>query len=181
MSRIATVTTKTANAEQAALFDAIHGQLGFVPNFLRVFASSPAALKAFLGLFAIAGSGSLDKQTRERIALAVAQQNGCAYCLAAHTALGGMAGLGEAEMASNRAGSSNDPKAAAAVRFACSVLAYKGEISPAQLLAVRNAGYSESDIVEIITHVGLNFLTNILNNASDVEIDFPKVELNLAA
>ena len=42
-----------------------------------------AALKAFLGLHGIAGEGSLDPQTRERIALALAQQNSCEYCLSA--------------------------------------------------------------------------------------------------
>lgn len=181
MSRITTVTNNLATAEQAALFKAIQAQLGFVPNFLRVFANSPVALKAFLGVFAIAGSGSLDKQTRERIALAVAQQNACEYCLSAHTALGGMAGLSEAEMAANRAGSSSDAKAAAAVKFAGSLLESKGQVSSAELLAVRHAGYGDAEIVEIVTHVGLNFLTNVLNSASQVEIDFPKVGVKLAA
>jgi uncharacterized peroxidase-related enzyme len=181
MSRLTTVTNDIANAEQLALFDAINGKLGFVPNFLRVFANSPAALTAFLGLFGVSNSGTLEKQTRERIALAVAQQNACEYCLSAHAALGANAGLSGAEIDANRAGTSPDAKAAVAVKFARSVLESKGEVSTTELLEVRNAGYSDSDIVEIITHVGLNFLTNILNNASRVDIDFPKVGLKLAA
>lgn len=181
MSRITTISTEHANAEQRSLFDAIESQLGFVPNFLRVFANSPAALQAFLGLFAISGKGSLDKPTRERVALAVAQQNGCAYCLSAHTALGARAGLDGAEMAANRAGASLDAKAAAAVKFARAIGERKGEVSAADLAQVRAAGYSDGDIVEIITHVGLNYLTNILNNASQVAIDFPVVDLKLAA
>ena len=75
MSRIQTVTYENANTEQKALFDAIQGKLGMVPNFLKIFANSPAALRAFLGIHSIAGEGSLDAQTRERIELAVAQQN----------------------------------------------------------------------------------------------------------
>lgn len=181
MSRITTVTTDIATAEQQGLFDAIQGQLGFVPNFLRVFANSPSALKGFLGLFGVASSGSLDPKTRERIALAVAQQNSCGYCLSAHTALGRNAGLTGAEIDANRAGNSEDAKAAVGVKFALAILAEKGEVSSAAIAEVRNAGYSDSDIVEIITHVGLNFLTNILNNASHVAIDFPVVELKLAA
>ena len=74
MARINIVSAESANPEQKALFNAIQGQLGMVPNFLKVFANSPAALKAFLGLHGIAGEGSLDPQTRERIALALAQQ-----------------------------------------------------------------------------------------------------------
>ena len=181
MSRINVVTTDTANAEQHALLDAIQSQLGMVPNFLKVFANSPAALRAFLGLHGIAGEGSLDAATRERIALALAEQNACEYCLSAHTAIGRKAGLNGDEIDANRAGTSQDAKAAVAVKFARSLVANKGEVATAELLEMRNAGYSESDIVEVITHVGMNFLTNILGKASRVEIDFPKVELKLAA
>jgi uncharacterized peroxidase-related enzyme len=181
MSRINVITADTANAEQQALLDAIQSQLGMVPNFLKVFANSPAALRAFLGLHGIAGEGSLDAATRERIALALAEQNGCQYCVSAHTAIGRKAGLNGDEIDANRAGTSQDAKAAVAVKFARSLVASKGEVATAELLEMRNAGYSESDIVEVITHVGMNFLTNILGKASRVEIDFPKVELKLAA
>ncbi len=181
MSRINIIERETANAEQAELLDAIQGQLGMVPNFLKVFANSPAALRAFLGLHSIAGDGSLDAQTRERIALAVAQQNGCQYCVSAHTAIGSKAGLNRSEIEANRAGTSQDAKAAAAVKFARALVEHSGEVTTAELLEVRNAGYSESDIVEIITHVGMNVLTNIVGKASRVDIDFPKVNLRLAS
>jgi uncharacterized peroxidase-related enzyme len=181
MARINVVTHETANSEQKALFDAIHAQLGIVPNFLKVFANSPEALKAFLGLHGIANGGSLDLQTRERIALALAQQNGCQYCVSAHTAIGRNAGLNGAEMEANRAGTSHDAKAAAAVRFARALVEHKGDVTTAELEEVRSAGYGDAEIVEIITHVGMNILTNILGKASRVDIDFPKVELNLAA
>jgi uncharacterized peroxidase-related enzyme len=179
MSRIPVVTQP--NAEQQALLDAIQAQLGMVPNFLKVFAHSPVALKAFLGLFGIATAGALAPQTRERIALALAQQNACEYCLSAHTALGQQAGLGAAEMAVNRAGASQDAKAAAAVRFARALVEHMGEVTTAELQEVRAAGYGEAEIVEIITHVGMNLLTNILGKASRLEIDFPRIALQPAA
>jgi uncharacterized peroxidase-related enzyme len=181
MARINIVTAELANPEQKALYDAIHAQLGMVPNFLKVFANSPAALKAFLGLHSIAGAGSLDPQTRERIALALAQQNSCEYCLSAHTAIGRKAGLDGAEIAANRSGTSRDEKAAVAVQFARSLVANMGEVTTDELLQMRNAGYSESDIVEVITHVGMNILTNLLGKAGRVDIDFPKVALKAAA
>lgn len=181
MARINVVTNETANTEQKALFDAIHSQLGIVPNFLKVFANSPEALKAFLGLHGIANGGSLDLQTRERIALALAQQNACQYCVSAHTAIGRNAGLTGAEMEANRAGTSQDVKAAAAVKFARALVEHKGDVTTAELDDVRSAGYGDAEIVEIITHVGMNILTNILGKASRVDIDFPKVDLNLAA
>ncbi|MEH6470911.1 MAG: peroxidase-related enzyme [Halopseudomonas sp.] len=181
MSRINQIERDSANHEQRELFDAIQGQLGMVPNFLKVFANSPTALRAFLGLHGIAAEGSLDPQTRERIALAVAQKNECQYCVSAHTAIGRKAGLNAAEIEANRAGTSQDAKASAAVKFAGELVEHNGAVTTAELLAVRNAGHSESDIVEIITHVGMNILTNILAKASRVEIDFPKVELQQAS
>jgi uncharacterized peroxidase-related enzyme len=181
MTRITTIESATANEEQKALLDAIQGQLGMVPNFLKVFANSPVALRAFLGLHGIANGGTLDAPTRERIALALAQQNGCEYCVSAHTAIGRKAGLSGDEMTAARNGGSEDTQAAVAVKFAQSLMEKKGDISAVELAEIRGAGYSESDIVEIITHVGMNFLTNILGKASRVEIDFPKVELKIAA
>lgn len=177
MSRINVIEQHTANAEQKALLDAIQGQLGMVPNFLKVFANSPVALQAFLGLHGVANAGSLTPQTRERIALALAQQNSCEYCVSAHTAIGRKAGLTGDEIAAARAGTSEDAKAAIAVKLARSLVEHKGDITTAELIEAREAGYTDADIVEIITHVGMNLLTNILGKASRVDIDFPKVSL----
>ena len=177
MSRINLVTAATANEEQQALLIAIQSKLGMVPNFLKVFANSPAALRAFLGLHGIANEGSLDSQTRERIALTVAQKNSCEYCVSAHTAIGRGTGLSNEEMTAARAGSSADAKAAVAVRFARSLVEHQGEITAAELREMRDAGFSESDIVEVITHVGMNILTNMIGKASRLEIDFLKVSL----
>ena len=181
MSRITVIDNDNANPEQKILLDAIQSQLGMVPNFLKVFANSPAALRAFLGLHGIASEGSLEAPTRERIALALAEQNACQYCVSAHSAMGRKAGLNGAEIEANRSGTSQDSKAAVAVKFAAALSEHKGQVTTAELLEVRNAGYSESDIVEIITHVGLNILSNIIGKASQVEIDFPKVELKFAS
>jgi len=181
MTRINVVTQETADADQKALLGAIQEKLGMVPNFLGILAHSPDALKAFLGLHGIAESGSLDPQTRERIALAVAQGNSCEYCVSAHTAIGRKAGLSGAEMEANRAGHSEDAKAAGAVAFAQALNTHLGEVTGAEFDAVRDAGHDDAEIVEIITHVGMNILTNLIGKASRVDIDFPKVALQLEA
>lgn len=177
MSRIPTIEPHAANVEQAALFNAIEAKLGGVPNFLKVLANSPSALKAFLGLYLIAEEGDLDPQTRERIALSVAEFNACEYCVSAHTAIGRKAGLTHAEIVSNRSGSSQDAKAAVAVSLARSLVKNMGELPTQELIYAREAGYSNAELVEIITHVGLNIITNLIGKASRVEIDFPKVAL----
>jgi len=181
MSRINLVTAEQANEQQQVLYTAIEQQLGIVPNFLKVFANSPAALQAFLGLHSIASEGELDAKTKERIALGLAEQNACQYCVSAHTAIGRKAGLSGDEMMANRAGSSQDAKAAVAVKFSRSLAENSGEVTTAELLEIRNVGYSDAEIVEIITHVGMNILTNILGKASHVEIDFPKIDLKKAS
>lgn len=181
MSRIPAIAPEAVGDEQRPFLEAFEAQLGMTPNFLRVFAQSPAALRAFTGLFSIAGEGTLDPQTRERIALALAQQNACEYCLSAHTALAQGAGLSEVEIERNRDGDSHDPRAAAAVRFARALVDSIGDVSDAELQDVRQAGYTDAEIVEIITHVGLNLLTNILGRASRIDIDFPRASLERGA
>lgn len=177
MTRINIVTPQTADAEQKALLDAIQNKLGMVPNFLGILAQSTDALSAFLGLHGIAESGQLDPQTRERIALVVAQDNSCEYCVSAHTAIGSKAGLTPSEIKANRAGTSEDARAAAAIAFARALNTHVGEITQAEFDAVRAAGYSDAEIVEIIVHVGMNMLTNLIGKSTRVEIDFPKVSL----
>lgn len=181
MARVAVVDPQTAAGETKQLLDAVQSGLGMVPNFIRVLANSPDALKAFLGIHGIAGAGLLDPMTRERIALAVAEQNTCQYCVSAHTAIGRKVGLDNQEMHANRMGRSSDAKAEAALTFAGALVDHMGAVSKAEFEAVRSAGHSDGEIVEIITHVAMNIFTNLLGKATQVEIDFPAVELNKAA
>ena len=181
MSRVAVIDPRSATGEARQLLDAVQASLGMVPNFIRVLANSPAALGAFLGLHGIAGAGELDPKTRERLALAVAEQNACQYCVSAHTAIGRKAGLDNQEMLANRAGKSADAKAEAALTFARALVEHTGQVSKAEFDAVRAAGHSDAEIIEIITHVAMNLFTNLLGKATQVEIDFPKIDLARAA
>jgi len=128
------------------------------------------------------GKGALPAATRERIALVVAEVNGCSYCLSAHTYLGKhVAKLDDAEMTANRSGASNDPVADAAVHFAAKLTQERGRVSEADLAAVRLAGYTDAQLIEIVQHVALNTWTNYLNVAFATDIDFPVVEVRKAA
>lgn len=177
MSRIEPVNHQGAEGETKELLDAIQHKLGVVPNFLRIFAHSPKALAAFLGLFENIGKGVLDQKTGERIALAVAEKNGCQYCVSAHTAIARGAGLDDDEIENARHGNSIDPKAHAAVQFATALNEKRGDISTVEFAQAKAAGLSDAEIVEIITHVGLNFMTNVLGKSTQVKIDFPQVRL----
>lgn len=181
MARVAVIDPKAATGEAKQLLAAVESGLGMVPNFIRVLANSPAALGAFLGLHCIAGNGVLDAKTRERIALAIAEQNACEYCVSAHTAIGRKVGLDNDEMLANRLGRSADAKAEAALAFARALVEHMGGVSEADLDAVRRAGHSDAEIVEIITHVAMNIFTNLIGRATAVEIDFPRMALAKAA
>ena len=177
MSRIPTPATVEAAPEAARpLLKGVKAQLGSVPNLFRVLANSPAALGGYLGLHGALAKGALDARMRERIALAVAAVNGCGYCLAAHTFIGtNLAKLDAAEIAANRAGRSNDPKADAAMRFAVAVTQARGHVGDGVLAAVRAAGWTDAEILEITVHVALNTLTNYVNEVAGTEVDFPAI------
>lgn len=177
MARLNIVDPQSAPAETRQVLDAVQKSLGATPNFIRVFANSPAALKGFLGLYGELGNAAIPIQTRERIALAIAEDNACQYCASAHTAIARKHGLSKEEIDAARHGRSADAKAEAAVTFAKSVMENRGEVTNAELAAVRAAGYGDAEIVEIITDVALNFLTNALGKAGQIDIDFPKVDL----
>ena len=177
MSRISIpATIEAAPATARPLLERVKKQLGSVPNLFRLVSNSPAALEGYLGLSGALSKGLLPVQTRERIALAVAQINGCNYCLSAHTYLGrNLAKLDDAEIAANRSGGSNDTKAAAAVRFAVQVAQARGHVSAEHLVAIRAAGYDDAQVIEIVLHVALNTWTNYVNEVAQTEIDFPVV------
>ena len=176
MSRIPIPAMEQAPSAAQPLLASAKKQLGTVPNLLRILANSPAALEAYLGFSGALAKGALDAATRERVALAVAEVNGCEYCLSAHTYLARkVAKLDDAEITANRSGASNDMKADAAIRFAAKLARERGQVSEADFAAVKHAGYSDAELVEIIVHVGLNLFTNTVNIALKTDIDFPRV------
>lgn len=183
MSRIPTpASIEAAPAASQLLLAAVKQQLGSVPNLFRLVANSPAALEGYLGMNGALGKGALPAATGERIALAVAEINGCDYCLSAHTYLGkNLAKLDDAEITANRNGASNDPKADAAVRFAAKVTRQRGRVSEDDVRAVKLAGYDDAQIIEIVQHVALNTWTNYINEVAKTEIDFPVVTHRAAA
>jgi uncharacterized peroxidase-related enzyme len=178
MSRIPTpATIEDAPAASRPLLEGVKKQLGSVPNMFRLISNSPAALEGYLGLSGALNKGALPAQTRERIALAIAEINGCTYCLSAHTYLGkNLAKLDDAEIAANRSGASNDPKADAAVRFAVKVVNARGHVTGDDLTAVKSAGYDDAQVIEIVLHVALNTWTNYFNEVAKTDVDFPLVQ-----
>jgi uncharacterized peroxidase-related enzyme len=174
MSRLATPAVADAPAASQPLLEGVKKQLGVVPNLFRVISNSPAALQGHLDLHGALSKGKLSAATRERIAIAVAELDGCDYCLSAHTYIGkNLLKLDDAELAANREGTSHDAKADAVVRFATAVVRKRGRVSDDDIRAVKLAGYDDAAVVEIVQNVALNIWTNYLNEVAQTEIDFP--------
>ncbi|KAA0695441.1 carboxymuconolactone decarboxylase family protein [Neorhizobium sp. P12A] len=182
MSRIPIPATIEAAPEASRVtLEAIRKQIGALPNVFRMMSTSPAVLEAYTGLTGPLGKGKLDKKIRERIALAIAQKNGCGYCLAAHTYTGThVTKLTVEEIAAARRGGSSEPRADAAVKFAVSVAESRGSVSDEEVKSMKIAGFDDGELLEIVANVAANTFTNYMNEVFKTDIDFPEVERDAA-
>jgi len=176
MSRISIPSVETSAAAAQPLLAAVKAQLGVVPNLMKLVGHSPAALEGYLSLNGALAKGVLGAPLREQVALAVAERNGCDYCLSAHSYIGQHAArLSAAEIVAARQGESADAAAQAALNFVRRVLDTRGHVADADLAALRAAGYGDAAAIELVAHVALNVLTNYVNSVAQTDIDFPRV------
>jgi uncharacterized peroxidase-related enzyme len=171
MTRITIPTKETAPVQSKPILENYEKNLGMIPNFFSLISLSPDTLKAVADMHATLGK-SLGHKTRERIHIATAEVNGCDYCVSTHTWVGGkFTGLTKEDMDLNREGHSTDPKADAAVQFAYKVAKSRGHIEPADLDAVRDAGYTDAQIIDIVAELAFSFVTNLFNITFNTDID----------
>jgi uncharacterized peroxidase-related enzyme len=140
-----------------------------LPEFLRVLAKSPMALKAYVEADATLAAGGLSPQDRNRIALAVAEINGSGYVSTVQALTTGSAGLAERDVDLARSATAADPRAGGLLRFVQTLVLQRGEIADADFQALRQAGFAEGEIVEIVANVALNVFTNYLNLVAGTE------------
>ncbi|MGY2337784.1 carboxymuconolactone decarboxylase family protein [Pseudomonas sp. SDO5532_S415] len=173
MSRIEIPSRENTPPETHETLDAIGKRLGFFPNLYRLTAISPKTLAALVALQTPLMK-ALDLKTRERIALIVSEVNGCSYCVAAHTFVGlNLAKDSPDEIALARKGQSSNPKTQAILQFAERVAEMRGHVSEDEITCVREAGFSDAEIIEVIGLVIQFSFTNYINNVFDTDIDFP--------
>lgn len=180
VARVPLVDRTAATGSVRTVLDQIHGAFGATPNMFRAVANSPAALQSMWAAFGALGGGVIGAALGEQIAVAVANRNACDYCLAAHTALGRKAGVSGDDLAAAQSGESADPRTAAVLRFALKLVNERGQVDATDVQALRDQGWSDEHIVEIVGHVALNLFTNYVNVALAVPVDFPGVKLRPA-
>lgn len=174
MTRLHPVDIEATTGRTRELLIAVQEELGMVPNLIRTMACSPAVLDGYLGLSRALAAGQLLGTLREQVALTVAELNGCAYCLAVHSALGRLAGLSEEAIRDGRRGVSPDRAVEAALRFARRVITQRGQVDDLDIARLRHAGYSDGEIAEIVGHVALSVFTNYFNQVAGTRLDFPR-------
>lgn len=182
MSRLSIPTVEQSLQAAKPLLAAVEKQLGVVPNLMKLVGQSPAALEGYLSLSGALAKGKLSAQLRERIALTIAEFNGCDYCLSAHSYLAAnVAKLSASEIDAAREARSDDARTAAALHFARRVADSRGRVSDADLAVLRAADFDEAAVLEIVLNVALNVLTNYVNNVAQTDVDFPLVTAKPAA
>ena len=182
MPRINPIDPTSAGGEAAApLATMARAFGGRAPNLFTTAAHSPAVVGAMVSFFGHMAKASMGARAGEQIALAVAQANGCSYCLSAHSAIGAMHGLTPDEMTAAQDGGAADPKTRALLALAIAINAERGHIDDATFAAARDAGLTDAEIVEVVAHVALNVFTNYLNTVAQTAIDFPEVPVSSVA
>ncbi|WP_207004981.1 carboxymuconolactone decarboxylase family protein [Trinickia mobilis] len=171
-----TVSATGAAAEAYAQVKKVTG--GSIPNvFAALGAMSPETLKVFLDAESVLAAGSLTKQEVETIKLLVSELNGCDYCVAAHTVLGKMTGLSPETLKLIRAGQpTGDAKRDALVRFVQTLQQTSGTISAQAFEAIKAAGYTDAQLVEVPLAIALTIFTNTFNRINATDVDFPPVK-----
>jgi uncharacterized peroxidase-related enzyme len=160
------------SANNQALFDKLQKGVGFVPNLYAYFAKNDTALGDYLAFQN--RKSTLTGKEREVINLITSQINGCRYCQSAHTVLGKLNGLTDAQVIEIRKGSASfDNKLDALVKFAASVVQNRGKASAETIEAFFAAGYTEANMIDVIFIIGDKIISNYIHNLTHLEIDFP--------
>ena len=176
MSELPQIEPAEAVGEAAALLAQLRKRVGAVPNMAKVMANSPALLKGWMELSEALAAGVLPGAVRERISLATAEYNRCAYCLSAHTlSARNTAKLDSDEIERARHAESADPHAAALLALSDAIARGRGTIDETVLKTARAAGATDAEIAEVIGNLALNILTNYFNIVADTDNEFPLV------
>jgi uncharacterized peroxidase-related enzyme len=167
MSRLSVPNLESDSSRSGQIYAQIKKAIGSVPKtFAAIAAHGPAALKSVLA------AGTLSKHDQEVIKPVISGAAECDYCVAAHNYLAELAGVKPDALKQIRVGQpTGDVKRDALVRFVRKLAQSSGTGSDEDFAAIKAAGYSDAQLVEI----NLAFATNVFNRINDAEIDFPAV------
>ncbi len=172
MSRYTPHTAESAPEASRPGLEKAARKFGRLPNLIAVMAESPAALDGYLALHGNFEQGAFSPGERQVLVLTISTLNGCAYCVAAHTMGGKMAGLSDAVVEAMRDGKPiPDVRLAALSGFATAMVEKRGWVSDAQIAAFLDAGFTKAHVFEVVLAVSLKTLSNYINHIADTPLD----------
>ncbi len=173
MPRLNVVEPSQATGKTKEIFDGLNRKMGKVINIFQGMGNSPAALQAYLGMSSALAEGELSPKDREVVYLTVSQQNGCDYCVAAHTTIAKRIGFTDEQVLAVRKFEPETENHRALAAFVRRVIETKGHVADADIAAVRGVGYTDGQIAEAIAYIGLATYSNFFNHVYGTDLDFP--------
>lgn len=168
-------TLDKVSEKNKGILEQMNAKLGFIPNIYATYALSDNALERYTAF--ANGKTSLNNKEKEIVNLVVSQENGCTYCLAAHTAIGKMNGFTDEQIISIRKGDASfNPKYSALVNATKDIIENKGKVDESSISEFFDAGYTQENLVDLIVGIGEKTITNLLHNVTGIPIDFPEAE-----
>ncbi|MDP1819085.1 MAG: carboxymuconolactone decarboxylase family protein [Acidimicrobiales bacterium] len=169
--RFPTHTPDSADGKAAELLADIVSRNGSARAMVRTMAGSPSVLGGYLDLSRAMKRSRLERGIAERISLAVQARLGCALCLEAHANGARAAGVDEQEIERAKLGTSADPRVAAIVAFGARVHQEPSSIGDDDIRLLRDLGFRDRDVLDVVGLVALNVLTGTFNLVAGLEPD----------
>lgn len=181
MQSIKLVDPNEATGAAKEVFNAAEQRLGRVPNMLRVLGHSPAILQSYLAMSEAFRKAQISPQLRGLVTTAVAEAAGSDYMLSLAYSFGPAEGLTPEELDAARRAESADAKTAAALEYAVDAVRKNGHVDEPALEKLRAAGFSETEIAEIVALIALNLFRSYVNLLAGTEVDHPLVRTGRSA
>jgi uncharacterized peroxidase-related enzyme len=175
MSTFNPIEPQTADADAKAALDIVRSAFGGVPNLMKMLAIAPNVLKGVMAFNQEVSSGELQPLLVEQIALLTSAINQCEYCVAVHVHVGQQNGLSRNELINNLRGKSSDSKSQAVLNFTKTVVENRGKVDALEIQSLRECGFSDKAILEILGVIGLYTFLNYAKHLTQPALDFPAV------
>ncbi|WP_412517769.1 carboxymuconolactone decarboxylase family protein [Actinomadura madurae] len=152
--------------------EAAKKRMGFVTSLNAVMAESPELLAGYNALAELFGKSSLPVRAKHVVWITASVENGCEYCVAAHSTMALRSKVSPEVVEALRAGKSlNDPALEAARRFTQLMVSGRGWVEEAEVQAFLDAGYTRRHVMDVILGVGMKTLSNYTNHIAHTPLD----------